>query len=70
MLFQYNLAEFFLLNKQNYDSAASTYLDFIESIKAIKEMEKNARSDDDFLNLYNNYTTFYGKLDDHDMQAY
>ncbi len=43
---------------------------FNQSIKAIKEIEKNAKSDDDFLNLYNNYTNFYGRLDDHDMQAY
>ncbi len=46
------------------------YLDFIQSIKIIKEMEKNARSDDDFLNLYNNYASLYRKLDDPDMEAY
>ena len=28
---QYNLAEFFLLSMQNYDSAASAYVDFIEA---------------------------------------
>jgi TolB-like protein/AraC-like DNA-binding protein len=46
------------------------YFDFIESIKALREMEKNAKTDFDFLNLYNNYYRFYAKLDDHEKQLF
>ncbi len=46
------------------------YFDFAESIKVLGEMEKNAISDDDFLELYYKYFWFYGKLDDPDKQIY
>lgn len=46
------------------------YLDFTESIKTIKEMEKSAKSEDELWYLYNDYVSFYGKIDDHAMQAY
>lgn len=46
------------------------YFDFIESIKALREMEKNAKSDFDLLNLYHQYFRIFNKLDDSEMQIY